>query len=93
LEVAVQPSTFDCQSSAVLSQAVEDDHLAANPAINLRNYLRRGDEPEPEQFVSDRGLPARPKRGKHEMNYGENPACSQSIARSDRETLVLSVQC
>jgi integrase len=32
--------------SAVLSQAVEDEHLAANPALRLGKYLRRGDEPK-----------------------------------------------
>jgi hypothetical protein len=31
----------------VLSQAVEDEHLAANPALRLGKYLRRGDEPKP----------------------------------------------
>jgi integrase len=33
--------------SVVLSQAVEDEHLAANPALKLGKYLRRGDEPKP----------------------------------------------
>jgi len=32
--------------SAVLSQAVEDEHLSANPALRLGKYLRRGDEPK-----------------------------------------------
>jgi integrase len=32
--------------STVLSQAVEDEHLAANPALRLGKYLRRGDEPK-----------------------------------------------
>ena len=32
--------------SAVLSQAVEDEKLPANPALRLGRYLRRGDEPE-----------------------------------------------
>ena len=30
--------------SVVLSQAVEDEHLSANPALSMRKYLRRGDE-------------------------------------------------
>ncbi|MGH2436177.1 MAG: tyrosine-type recombinase/integrase [bacterium] len=34
--------------STVLSQAVEDDLLEANPALRMGRYLRRGDEPEPE---------------------------------------------
>jgi integrase len=34
--------------SAVLSQAVEDEHLPANPALRLGKYLRRGDEPKPQ---------------------------------------------
>ena len=33
--------------SVVLSQAVEDEQLPANPALSMRKYLRRGDEPEP----------------------------------------------
>jgi integrase len=33
--------------SAVLSQAVEDELLEANPALRLGRYLRRGDEAEP----------------------------------------------
>jgi integrase len=33
--------------SVVLSQAVEDEYLSANPALSLRKYLRRGDESEP----------------------------------------------
>jgi integrase len=33
--------------SAVLSQAVEDELLEANPALRLGRYLRRGDEVEP----------------------------------------------
>lgn len=32
--------------STVLSQAVEDELLSANPALSMRKYLRRGDEPE-----------------------------------------------
>jgi integrase len=32
--------------SVVLSQAVEDEKLPANPALRLGRYLRRGDEPE-----------------------------------------------
>jgi integrase len=32
--------------STVLSQAVEDDKLPANPALRMGKYLRRGDEPE-----------------------------------------------
>ncbi len=32
--------------SALLSQAVEDDKLPANPALRLGRYLRRGDEPK-----------------------------------------------
>ena len=34
--------------SVVLSQAVDDGLLSANPALQMRKYLRRGDEPEPE---------------------------------------------
>jgi integrase len=34
--------------STVLSQAVEDDLLMANPALRLGRYLRRGDEPKRE---------------------------------------------
>jgi hypothetical protein len=34
--------------SAVLSQAVEDEKIAANPALRLGQYLRRGDEPKTE---------------------------------------------
>jgi len=34
--------------SAVLSQAVEDEHLSANPALRLGKYLRRGDESKPQ---------------------------------------------
>ena len=34
--------------STVLSQAVEDELLAANPALRMRKYLQRGDEPEAE---------------------------------------------
>ena len=33
--------------STVLSQAVDDELLSANPALNLRKYLRTGDESEP----------------------------------------------
>jgi integrase len=33
--------------STVLSQAVEDEYLSANPALSMRKYLRRGDDPEP----------------------------------------------
>ena len=33
--------------STVLSQAVEDELLSANPALRMRKYLQRGDEPEP----------------------------------------------
>jgi hypothetical protein len=32
--------------SALLSQAVEDEKLPANPALRLGRYLRRGDEPK-----------------------------------------------
>jgi integrase len=32
--------------SALLSQAVEDQKLPANPALRMGKYLRRGDEPE-----------------------------------------------
>jgi integrase len=32
--------------SALLSQAVEDEKLPANPALRMGKYLRRGDEPE-----------------------------------------------
>ncbi|MEN3336618.1 MAG: hypothetical protein V7647_294 [Acidobacteriota bacterium] len=32
--------------SVLLSQAVEDDKLPANPALRLGRYLRRGDEPK-----------------------------------------------
>jgi integrase len=34
--------------SAMLSQAVEDEKLPANPALRLGRYLRRGDEPKPQ---------------------------------------------
>ena len=34
--------------STVLSQAVEDEKLPANPALRIGRYLRRGDEPKPE---------------------------------------------
>ena len=34
--------------STILSQAVEDELLPANPALRLGRYLRRGDEPKPE---------------------------------------------
>jgi len=34
--------------SALLSQAVEDEKLQANPALRLGRYLRRGDEPTTE---------------------------------------------
>ena len=34
--------------SAVLSQAVEDELLSANPALKMGKYLQRGDEPEAE---------------------------------------------
>lgn len=33
--------------STILSQAVEDELLGANPALRLGRYLRRGDEPKP----------------------------------------------
>jgi hypothetical protein len=33
--------------STLLSQAVEDDKLPANPALRMEHYLRRGDEPKP----------------------------------------------
>ena len=33
--------------STVLSQAVEDELLSANPALRMGKYLQRGDEPEP----------------------------------------------
>jgi integrase len=33
--------------SVVLSLAVEDEHLPANPALSMRKYLRRGDEQDP----------------------------------------------
>jgi integrase len=41
--------------STVLSQAVEDGHLPANPAHRPGRYLRRGDEPasEPHPFNAD----------------------------------------
>jgi len=41
--------------SVVLSQAVDDGLLIANPALGMRKYLRRGDEPEPEMdpFTKD----------------------------------------
>jgi integrase len=35
--------------STVLSQAVEDELLSANPALGMRKYLRRGDAPESEK--------------------------------------------
>jgi integrase len=34
--------------SSILSQAVEDEYLPANPALRLGRYLRQGDEPKPE---------------------------------------------
>jgi len=34
--------------SSILSQAVEDGELPANPALRPGRYLRRGDEPEPQ---------------------------------------------
>ena len=34
--------------STVLSQAVEDEKLPANPALRMGRYLRRGDEPKRE---------------------------------------------
>ena len=34
--------------STVLSQAVEDEKLPANPALRMGRYLRRGDEPKPQ---------------------------------------------
>ena len=34
--------------STVLSQAVEDELLPSNPALRMRKYLQRGDEPESE---------------------------------------------
>jgi integrase len=34
--------------SVVLSQAVEDEKLEANPALRMGRYLRRGDEPKTE---------------------------------------------
>src|SRR4051812_45288656 len=34
--------------STILSQAVEDELLPANPALRLGRYLRAGDDPEPE---------------------------------------------
>jgi len=34
--------------SAVLSQAVEDEQLAAHPGLKLGKYLRRADEPKPQ---------------------------------------------
>jgi integrase len=39
--------------SALLSQAVEDELLPANPALRLGRYLRKGDEPEsqPDPFT------------------------------------------
>ena len=41
--------------SVVLSAAVEDELLPANPALRLGKYLRRGDEPEvePDPFTKD----------------------------------------
>jgi integrase len=33
--------------SALLSQAVEDEQLSANPCLRMGRYLRRGDEPKP----------------------------------------------
>ena len=41
--------------STVLSQAVEDDLLPANPALQMRRHLKRGDEPqaEPDPFTKD----------------------------------------
>jgi integrase len=33
--------------SSLLSQAVEDEKLPANPALRMGRYLRRGDEPKP----------------------------------------------
>ena len=41
--------------SVVLSAAVEDELLPANPALRLGKYLRRGDEPEaqPDPFTRD----------------------------------------
>src|SRR4029077_3403835 len=34
--------------STILTQAVDDDLLIANPALRLGKYLRRADDPEPE---------------------------------------------
>ena len=41
--------------SAVLSQAVEDELLSANPALKMGKYLQRGDEPEatPDPFTRE----------------------------------------
>jgi len=41
--------------SVVLSEAVEQEHLDANPALNVRKHLRQGDEaiPEPDPFTAE----------------------------------------
>ena len=41
--------------STVLSQAVEDELLPANPALQMGKYLKRGDDPEaePDPFTGD----------------------------------------
>ena len=41
--------------STILSQAVEDEILPANPALRLGRYLRAGDEPKPDREVLTRG--------------------------------------
>src|SRR5204862_5090321 len=44
--------------STVLTQAVEDEILPANPALRMGKYLRQGDEPtyEPDPFTKDEVL-------------------------------------
>jgi len=44
--------------STVLTQAVEDELLPANPALRLGKYLRTADDPEPEvdPFTRDEAI-------------------------------------
>lgn len=53
----LSPKTIEniCRTvSSILSQAVEDGHVAANPAFRLGRYYRRTDHPKPEIQPLDR---------------------------------------
>ncbi len=80
--------------STILSQAVEDEILPANPALRLGRYLRRGDEPKAEIHPLTRdeaALPAltmpprRPERPGHRQGSASHK--SRSVDSRSRRSL------